>query len=84
LGKRGLYGSIGGRSDEKTSQLAMLWVLNLSDGQHTLLDIADRSGLEFDLLRETADILVKHDLLQECLEPKEIQARWPSKTKSPL
>jgi aminopeptidase-like protein len=72
LGKRGLYGAIGGRSDEKTSQLAMLWVLNLSDGHYTLLDIADRSGLEFDLIRSTVDILVKHDLLQECPEPKEL------------
>ncbi|WP_366941854.1 winged helix-turn-helix domain-containing protein [uncultured Nostoc sp.] len=23
----------------------MLWVLNLSDGHHTLLDIAERSGM---------------------------------------
>jgi aminopeptidase-like protein len=63
LGKRGLYGAIGGRSDEKTSQLAMLWVLNLSDGQHTLLDIADRSGLEFDLILNAAEVLRAHDLL---------------------
>ena len=28
-------------------QLAMLWVLNLSDGAHSLLDIAERSGLPF-------------------------------------
>jgi len=74
LGKRGLYGAIGGRSDAKTSQLAMLWVLNLSDGQHTLLDIADRSGLEFDLIRNVADILVKHALLQECPEPEQSRA----------
>ena len=71
LGKRGLYGAIGGRSDEKTGQLAMLWVLNLSDGQHTLLDITDRSGLEFDLIRSAADLLIKHDLLQECREPEQ-------------
>jgi aminopeptidase-like protein len=46
-----------------------LWVLNLSDGQHTLLDIADRSGLEFDLIKSIADVLLEHDLLQECPEP---------------
>ena len=28
-------------------ELALLWVLNLSDGRHSLLDIAERSGLEF-------------------------------------
>ena len=32
LGKRGLYGAIGGQSDGKAQQLAMLWVLNMSDG----------------------------------------------------
>jgi len=69
LGKRGLYGAIGGQTDGRVSQLAMLWVLNLSDGQHTLLDIADRSGLEFDLIKSIADVLLEHDLLQECPEP---------------
>ena len=74
LGKRGLYGAIGGRSDAKTSQLAMLWVLNLSDEHHTLLDIADRSGLEFDLIRSAADLLAQHGLLQECPEPEQSRA----------
>jgi aminopeptidase-like protein len=54
LGKRGLYGSIGGRSDAQERQMAMLWVLNLSDGEHTLLDVADRSGLPFALVAEAA------------------------------
>lgn len=57
LGKRGLYGSIGGRSDTQERQMAMLWVLNLSDGQHTLLDIAERSGMPFDLVAEMAGLL---------------------------
>ena len=68
LGKRGLYGAIGGQADAKVGQLAMLWVLNLSDGCHTLLDIADRSGLRFDLIRNAADALAEHDLLRECME----------------
>ena len=68
LGKRGLYRSIGGQSGGRSHQLALLWVLNLSDGQHTLLDIADRSGLEFDIVKDAADLLVEHDLLQECSE----------------
>ena len=35
---------LGGRSDTKEAQLAMLWVLNLSDGEHSLVQIAERSA----------------------------------------
>jgi aminopeptidase-like protein len=63
LGRRGLYGSIGGRSDAEERQLAMLWVLNLSDGGHTLLDIAERSGVGFWLLVEVAEVLRLADLM---------------------
>ncbi|BAZ11955.1 hypothetical protein NIES4071_37830 [Calothrix sp. NIES-4071] len=64
LGKRGLYGAIGGQTDTKKRELAMLWVLNMSDGENSLLDIAEKSGLEFDLIKETADTLEKFDLLK--------------------
>ena len=63
LGKRGLYGAIGGQTDTKMREMAMLWVLNLSDGNHTLLDIADRSGLSFDSINQAALALLQHDLL---------------------
>ena len=39
---------IGGTSDAKSKERAMLWVLNLSDGNYSLLQIAEE--LEF-LLR---------------------------------
>jgi aminopeptidase-like protein len=65
LGKRGLYGAFGGRKDASQYELAMLWVLNLSDGNHRLLDIADRSGLKFENVREAANLLAQHGLLQE-------------------
>lgn len=68
LGKRGLYESMGGSNDSKTRQLAMLWVLNLSDGQNTLLDIAGRSGLGFNCLSEVAELLLQKSLLEECKE----------------
>ena len=45
LGNRGLYDSLGGRSDTKQAQLAMLWVLNLSDGEHSL--VADSRARRF-------------------------------------
>jgi aminopeptidase-like protein len=63
LGRRGLYGAIGGRSDTQQFQLAMLWVLNLSDGAYSLLDIAERSELEFGLVAEATDALVRAGLL---------------------
>lgn len=65
LGKRGLYGAVGGQTHTKPNEIALLWVLNLSDGQHTLLDIAERSGLDFDSIRTAADSLVEHNLLRE-------------------
>jgi aminopeptidase-like protein len=46
LGRRGLYPTVGGPA-AREEQLAMLWVLNQSDGHHSLLDIAERSGLPF-------------------------------------
>ena len=63
LGKRGLYSAVGGSADAATRQLAMLWVLNGADGDHTLLDIAERSGMKFENLQEAADLLVSHGLL---------------------
>jgi len=65
LGKRGLYGHIGGATDSRQAELALLWVLNLSDGGHSLLDVAERSGLEFGRVRSAADALLEHDLLEE-------------------
>ena len=65
LGRRGLYGQIGGRSDTEQRQMAMLWVLNQSDGTHSLLDIAERSGLPFPLIAETATTLEQAGLLAE-------------------
>lgn len=65
LGSRGLYQTIGGQTDSRDFELAMLWVLNLSDGSRSLLDIAERSGLEFGLIRKAADTLSDHALLKE-------------------
>jgi aminopeptidase-like protein len=65
LGKRGLYDSLGGRSDAKQAQLAMLWVLNLSDGEHSLLDVAERADLPFDSVAAAAAALVDAGLIKE-------------------
>jgi aminopeptidase-like protein len=63
LGKRGLFDTIGGHKDVALSTMAMLWVLNLSDGAHSLLDIAERSDLPFWVVRRGAELLREHGLL---------------------
>lgn len=62
LGRRGLYRSVGG-PEPGVEQLATLWVLNQSDGTHSLLDIAERSGLPFDAIRDAAERLEDAGLL---------------------
>ena len=62
LGRRGLYRNTGGASVVERD-MAMLWTLNLSDGAHSLLDIADHAGLDFGLIRKTADELTDSGLL---------------------
>jgi aminopeptidase-like protein len=68
LGRRGLYRALGGLADAGRFELAMLWVLNLSDGDYTLLDIAERSGLDFNLIHQAATALVESQLLERARE----------------
>lgn len=65
LGRRGLYKVMGGQADQEVTQLALLWVLNQSDGSRSLLDIAERSDLAFEVVRCAADALAEHGLLEE-------------------
>lgn len=64
LGKRGLYNAIGGEYDSKTMQMVLLWVLNLSDGDHSLLDISEQSGFKFEIISYISDILISNGLLK--------------------
>ncbi|MFG6099607.1 DUF4910 domain-containing protein [Leptothoe sp. ISB3NOV94-8A] len=63
LGKRGLYSTMGGKQTTPDDRMAMLWTLNLSDGEHTLLDIAERSNLSFSTIKNAAFTLANHSLL---------------------
>jgi aminopeptidase-like protein len=63
LGPRGLFNLTGGQSPGEF-ELAVLWVLNLSDGVADLLRIAERSGLRFPLIAAAAQALVKTGLLR--------------------
>jgi aminopeptidase-like protein len=65
LGKRGLYKSVGGQSQQKDYQMAILWILNLSDGEFSMLDIAKKSGIDFDILLQAANDLFSAGLLKE-------------------
>lgn len=64
LGRRGLYRSLGGEDSGRERELALLWTLNLSDGEHDLLHIAERSGVPFRRLAEAATALVETALLE--------------------
>ncbi len=63
LEKRGLFNKII-QLDSGTG-MGVNWILNLSDGSNSLLDISRISGLEYNLIKKISDILVKHDLLKK-------------------
>lgn len=54
LGRRGLYGLIGGKDEQ--ARAGLMWVLNLSDGEHSLIDMAERSGLNISEIAASARI----------------------------
>jgi aminopeptidase-like protein len=62
LGKRGVYRALGG-GNIADPQLALFWLLALSDGQHDLLQIAERAALPFAVIRDAARLLEQHELL---------------------
>ncbi len=63
LGKRGLYPAVGAQGTGP-ELMARLWVLNLSDGDHSLLDIAERAQVPFDAINEAAQLLREGGLLE--------------------
>jgi aminopeptidase-like protein len=70
LGRRGLYGSVGGQRAASYDQMALLWVLNLADGRYSLLDMAERAGLPFAAIRAAADALLAAELLELMPAPR--------------
>jgi len=67
LGRRNLYCSTGGDTIGAETN-ARLWVLNFSDGEHSLLDVAEKSGIPFSLISEAADSLYQKGLLSAVAE----------------
>lgn len=62
LARRNLYRTTGGDSIGEEIN-ARLWVLNLSDGDHSLLDIAERSRIRFSAICDAAQLLHEGGLL---------------------
>jgi aminopeptidase-like protein len=65
LGKRGLFSPVGGHKTNSTKTMAYLWVLNLADGNHSLLDIAERADMVFSEIAEAAARLRDAGLLAD-------------------
>jgi aminopeptidase-like protein len=65
LSNRGLYRTVGGRVPTQTEECAMRWVLNMSDGGYSLLDIAEKSNIPFDQIKRAAAVLRRAELLFE-------------------
>lgn len=63
LGRRGLYRTTGG-TDLPERENALLWVLSLSVGDGSLLDISERSGLPFTSVSRAAADLEQAGLLR--------------------
>ena len=69
LGRRGLYRAISGQKAHADAQMALLWVLNQADGRHSLLDIAERSGVAFDRIAGAAELARNAGLIRPVGDP---------------
>ncbi len=64
LGKRGLYRSVGATAHHDFDEMSLLWVLNLTDGEHSLLEIAERADTPFRKIKAAARALIEAELLK--------------------
>jgi aminopeptidase-like protein len=66
LGKRGLYRAIAGQKEAGgASQMDLLWLLNLADGKHSLLDMAERANVPFSRICAAAGLAIDAQLIKE-------------------
>ena len=63
LGRRGLYGAVGGAVNSKSAEMALLWLLAYSDGEHSVADVARMSKLPIESLETAAEALIAAELL---------------------
>lgn len=55
LGTRGLMSTVGAARDSRQRYAAVKWFLNLADGDHDVIAMAERFGLDFNMLIEAAE-----------------------------
>jgi aminopeptidase-like protein len=66
LGRRGLYRAIAGQKEAGgPNQMDLLWLLNLADGKHSLLDVAERADVPFARLQAAAKLALEAKLILE-------------------
>jgi len=65
LGKRGLYNMVGGWQQNSIVKNAIFWILNFSDGKNSLKKIAERSGITYDEIKKSAELLIKSNLIKK-------------------
>ena len=59
-----IYKSIGDGTNDETKR-SLVWTLNLSDGKNSLLDISNKSGIKFELIKKSAGLLVDKNLIKQ-------------------
>ena len=64
LGRKGIYNMIGAQKNNIRNMMPIFWVLNLSDGTNSVSDIAKRSNLDIQDIKNAIDILIKNNLLK--------------------
>ncbi len=64
LGKRGLYPTMSTLEERGESLKKRLYLLNYSDGNHSLLQIANRLNIDYTQLDSEVEVLVEKGLLQ--------------------
>jgi aminopeptidase-like protein len=67
LGRRGLYRTLHNKSI-KMSDLAIFWILNYSDGFHSLSEISDLSKIDYNIIKENVKILEEKNLVHKLKE----------------
>lgn len=64
LGKRGLYPNLGSQKEKAIEVEAMMWILNLADGNHDLIDIIELSNINYEIIINTANNLLREGILK--------------------
>ena len=63
LGKRGLYPLLGSQKEKTTEVQAMMWILNFSDGNHDLIDIINKSNIDYHIVLKVAEKLLSKNII---------------------